>query len=476
MDKQPEQPPVINESWRAMPDTHARFVSNGAWRPYPYLLKISDAIVHAINKGNGLIVINLPPRHGKSEFVSYHLPLWYLDLYPDRRVILSTHTAALSRKFGRRVRNSLLGSDLTHTEVAEDSQAAEEWETKQGGGMVSVGVGGSLTGKGGHLLIVDDPIKNWEEADSEVFQNRNIDWFKTTLWTRREPGAVVVVLMTRWHKKDLAGYILSLGQGAEIAVKAQHLRFPATAEGGDLLNRQPGEPLCPERYDAEALREIRVVEGSRHYAGLYQQSPVDEGNALINKQWFRYYENRPAVCRSLITIDQAFSEKKDADYTVLTQTLTDTAGNLFVWEYQRRRVSIKGFIELLFAMVERAVGLDKVVIEIPVNENPDNSAIVMLIKAEMAERDVYFPLLPVKPLKDKIARATKFIHMCGQGKVFFRRGQVELEDELLAFPTGDHDDIVDTLSNAAIYMTKAAEDRRGKGVVSDYDPHAAAGS
>lgn len=460
----------ITDLWRMAPDTHARVVSQGKWQPYPYLIKISNVILERINKGSGLILISLPPRHGKSEFVSYHLPLWFLDLYPDRRVILSTHTASLSRKFGRRVRNALLGPGPTLTEVAEDSQAAEEWETKEGGGMVSVGVGGSLTGKGGDLLIVDDPVKNWEEADSEVFQARNIDWFKTTLWTRREPGAVVVVLMTRWHRKDLAGYILSPEINGQLNSRIIHLRFPAVAESGDPLNRQPGEPLCSERYDADALKEIRAIEGSRHFAGLYQQSPVDEGTALFQKQWFRYFTERPQIYRSMIVVDQAFSQKKDADYTVLTHVLIDLAGNIYVWEYVRKRVKITAFIDLLFDMVDRSIGLDKVVIEIPVNENAENSAIVILIKSEMATRETYFTLLPVPARKDKVARATKIIHMTGQGKVFFRAGMTEMEDELLAFPTGDHDDIVDTLSNAAIHMTKPISAGQGE-ILSDYDPY-----
>jgi hypothetical protein len=458
---------AIKDAWRAYPEQHAQMISDGRWTPYPYLLMIADTIRNAIHRGSGLILVNLPPRHGKSEFISYHLPTWYLDLYPKRRVVLATHTVSLSRKYGRRVRNSLLGDEPTLTEVAEDSQAAEEWETKEGGGMVSVGVGGSLTGKGGHLLIVDDPVKNWEEADSEVFQARNIDWFKTTLWTRREPKAVVVVLMTRWHRKDLTGFILDLHKSGALTTKIEHLRFPAVAEGGDPLDRQPGEPLCEERYNAEALREIRVVEGSRHFAGLYQQSPVDEGQALFQKQWFRYYDAKPQAFRSLITIDQAFSEKKDADYTVLTQTLSDADGNLYLWEYVRRRVSIVGFIVLLFEMVARAVGLTKVVIEIPVNETPDNSAIVKLINDEMAKRDVYFTLEPVRPHRDKPARATKLVHMTAQGRFFLRANMTEAEDELLAFPTGDHDDIVDTLANAALHMTNAAREQAGGGHQAD---------
>lgn len=468
---------LASNAWRCAPDTHARYITGGAWQAYPYLRRVSDEILNAINRGAGIIVVNLPPRHGKSEFISYHVPLWFLDLWPDRRVILATHTASLSRKFGRRVRNSLLEQDLpTMTEVSDDSQAAEEWETKHGGGMVSVGVGGSLTGKGGHLLIVDDPVKNWEEADSEVFQERNIDWFKTTLWTRREPGAVVVILMTRWHKKDLAGFLLSLkGSNSELKTNVVHLCFPATALADDPLGRQPGEALCRERYDEDALKEIRIVEGSRHYAGLYQQQPVDEGNAIFNRQWFRYCDEAPRVFRSIITIDQAFSEKKTADYTVLLHSLIDPQNNLYVWEYVRRRVAIPGFIELLFAMAQRSVGLEKVVVEIAVNENPNNSAICLLIRQAMVDRDVYFNLVPVPARKDKITRATKAVHMMSQGKIFFRNNMTELEDELLSFPTGDHDDIVDTLSNAAIHMGVGAAANSGDArpvghAVHEYDP------
>lgn len=460
---------ALPDTWLSWPHTHARVVSQFNWQPYPYLIMISRAIVAAIHRGGGIILVNIPPRHGKSEFISYHLPRWYLDIFPQNRVVLATHTATLSRYYGRRVRNALLGDrDCSLAEVAEDSQAAEEWQTTAGGGMVSVGVGGSLTGKGANLGIVDDPVKNWEEADSETFQARNIDWFKTTLYTRREPGAVIIVLMTRWHRKDLTGFILDLkNAGALENTRIEHLRFPAVAEPGDPLGRQPGDALCPERYTEADLRDIRIVEGARHFAGLYQQSPVDEGSAKFLKQWFRYYDAKPVPCRALITVDQAFSEKKDADYTVITHTLSDKDGNLYVWEYFRRRVSIKAFMILLFDMVARAVGLDGVVIEIPANESPENSAIVNAINAEMAARDIYFTLVPVRPQKDKLARATKLIHMAGQGKFFLRANMQEAEDELENFPNGDHDDIVDTLSNAALHLQKAVDERGGSGHVWD---------
>lgn len=454
MRRQPKAPKA-EQGWRGLPDTHARFISQYAWKAYPYLPLIGDAIFEARQAGGGCILVNLPPRHGKSEFISYHVPLWFLDNYPGERVILATHTADLSHNYGRRVRNTATGNKAINFKVADDSQAADEWHTTEGGGMKSVGVRGGLSGFGGNLVIVDDPVKDWREADSETFQKETVDWFKTVLWTRREPGAVVVVLMTRWHKKDLAGWLLSPEAQEALGERFRLIRLPALAERDDLLGRAEGEALCPDRFNVKQLTEIRGLLSSRHWLGLYQQRPTEEGGGLFKAHWLKTCTQKPAHYRTYITTDSAFSEKKQADYSVITTTLVDELNNLHAWEYARGRISITSFINALFDAVERAVNLQGAWVEMPVNETEENSAIGLLIRQEMNKRGVYFALNLVKPVGDKVSRAQKLIGMAANGHLFLREGMRDAHDELEEFPFGDHDDIVDTLSVAANVATAA---------------------
>ena len=433
--------PKPERVWRGLPDTHAAHISGGAWKAYPYLPLIGDAIVEAREAGGGCILVNLPPRHGKSEFISYHVPLFWLDNRPGDRVILATHTADLSHKYGRLVRNTATQHPDIRFKAADDSQAADEWYTPQGGGMKSVGVRGAISGFGGNLIIVDDPVKDWREADSETFQKETIDWFKTTLWTRREPGAVVIVLMTRWHKKDLAGWLLSDEAQEALGERFKHMCFPALSE--------QGEALCPERFNVKQLTEIRGLLSTRHWLGLYQQRPTQEGGGLFRSHWLKKFYVKPQHYRTYITTDSAFSEKKQADYTVITTSMIDERGNLYAWEYARGRISITSFINALFDAVERAVNLQGAWVEIPVNENEENSAIGLLIRQEMQKRGVYFSLTLLRPVGDKVSRAQKLIGMASNGQLFLREGMREALEELEEFPNGDHDDIVDTLSQAA---------------------------
>ena len=435
--------------WRGLPDTHAIHISKGAWRPYPYLPMIGDAIVEAINAGGGCILVNIPPRHGKSEFISYHIPLWFLDNNPAKRVILATHTADLSHNYGRRVRNTASENKEIIFKVADDSQSADEWHTTAGGGMNDAGVRGGLSGFGGNLIIVDDPVKDWREADSETFQKETVDWFKTVLWTRREPGAVVVVLMTRWHKKDLAGWLLSPEAQEALGERFKLICLPALAERDDPVGRNEGEALCPERFNVKQLAEIRGLLSSRHWLGLYQQRPTEEGGGLFKAHWLKTCTQKPLYYRTYITTDSAFSEKKQADYSVITTTRVDENKHLYAWEYARGRISITSFINALFDAVDRAVNLQGAWIEIPVNENEDNSAIGLLIRQEMNKRGVFFALNLVKPVGDKVSRAQKLVGMAANGHLFLREGMRDALEELEEFPNGDHDDIVDTLSAAA---------------------------
>jgi len=266
--------------WRAMPHTFAAVASGGRWKPWRHLVYISRIVTNAIRKGGGRIIINCPPRHGKSELISFWTPAWFLDLFPDKRVMLTAYGDAFAADWGRKVRNEMATNPLCLTKLREDSASASRWHTPQDGGMVTAGVGGAISGRGGDLVILDDPVKNWQEAHSYVHQQRFRDWFTSTLYTRMEPEATMIVLMTRWNERDPTAYLLE-----DHADDWIHIRLPALAEEGDVLGRKAGEPLCPERYDVEALTAIRAGATAGPWAAMYQQAPQEFGEGRLYHQF-----------------------------------------------------------------------------------------------------------------------------------------------------------------------------------------------
>lgn len=229
----------------------------------------------------------MPPRHGKSYTISSPLPAWYLGNWPDRRVMLGSHTAELSTGFGRKARDLLsrFGPQFFGVSVREDSRAADRWEVaRHGGEMYSLGIGGPATGRGADLLILDDFCKNAEEALSPTYRQKAWDWYTTTWLTRKQPGASEVIVATRWHDDDLIGRRLADLKGESVRV----LRLPAIAEEDDELGRAPGEALWPDKYPLARLEEIKRTQ-SFWFNALYQQRPTPLGGTLFRSDWFKRF-------------------------------------------------------------------------------------------------------------------------------------------------------------------------------------------
>ncbi|NLE76759.1 MAG: terminase, partial [Chloroflexi bacterium] len=231
--------------------------------PYQRLLR---GRLQAVTRGEcRRLMLFLPPRHGKSELVTVRYPVWRLAHEPGLRVIVGAYNQTLANKFSRKARRVAQGAGLR---LSPERSAVEDWELARGGSLRAVGVGGGITGQGGDLIVIDDPVKSREEANSEAYRERVFDWYTDDLYTRLEPGGAAILIMTRWHEDDLAGRILRSEDGPNW----EALSLPAEAEEGDVLGRAVGEALCPARYDVAALREIRTVLG-RSYWALYQQRP-----------------------------------------------------------------------------------------------------------------------------------------------------------------------------------------------------------
>ena len=266
-------------AWRFTPHTFAEVMSGGAWLPYRWLCYVGNIIAEAVAEGDGRVIVNCPPRHGKSHLLSHWTPVWFLDNLPHRNIILTSYEAGVAMNWGRLVRNEFERNPACRTRLREDSTSASRWHSTTGGGMVTAGAGGPITGLGGDLLIVDDPHKSWAEAHSPLYQERVWEWFTSTFYTRCEPGATIMVVMQRWAEDDLTGRLLARHED-----HWRHISLPALAEDNDPLGRAPGEALCPERYPREALLKIRKAVGAAVWQALYQQEPGGTGQG-------RAYEN-----------------------------------------------------------------------------------------------------------------------------------------------------------------------------------------
>jgi predicted phage terminase large subunit-like protein len=453
---------------RVSPALLARYL-DPSFRVPPHVQLMSREIRKAVTAGSGRLIISMPPRHGKSWMCSYWTPAWVLEVWPEWDVIMAGYGAAYATEWGRRVRNTLLDNeDRLLVKVADDSAAADQWNTREGGSMRTVGVGGPLRGRGAHVLIVDDPIKDAEEARSEVMRQKLWEWWTETAGSRLEPEGTLIVVMTRSHEDDMVGRLLA----AEDAGNWTHLCFPAIAEEADVLGREPGDPLWPGRFDAEALAEIRTRVGSYAFAGEYQQRPAPAGGAIFLRRNFRYLTlqgdyyilhdpergNRRIArssCWRAQVADTALKDKTTSDYTVVLTFAVTQTGELLVLDVARDRLEVPQQLAYLRAQ-QRKWGPRWLGVE-------DKASGTGLLQTA---RQGGHPFRPLAAVTDKIDRAQPAATLCENGAIYFLRDAPWLNDfeaELLVFPNGTYDDQVDTLGYAVREMTTSVSLLRGDG-------------
>lgn len=284
------------------PASFAEWASRGGWKRARHLQHLSRALTDAAFTPGSRTLVIAPPRHGKSELCSHYTPAWYLSLFPARRVMLATYGVEFGREWGRKVRNTIAEHQLLGVRLAEDSKAASRWNTLENGGMFCTGVDGDATGRGAELLIVDDPVKNAEEAQSSTIQARNWDWWRSTIRTRTQPNAAIFVIGTRWDDNDLIGKLLSAwrsGPNAEGYENWNVIFLPAVWDGAnvfsepaeDQLGRQPGDALWPEQWPSTALDEIRRAVGDFWWTSLYQGRPTPLGGGILKETSWNYWQH-----------------------------------------------------------------------------------------------------------------------------------------------------------------------------------------
>lgn len=416
---------------------------NWAWPHIQYVREHLDKVTSGEIKR---LIIELPPRHGKSELATIRYPVYRLERDPKTRVIVGAYNQTLAEKFSRKARRIA----RTRLQLSQERQSAEDWETTDGGGFRAVGVGGGVTGQGGDLIIVDDPVKNREEAESLTYRDKVWDWFTNDLYTRQEPGCAIVVIMTRWHKDDLVGRILESSTGKDWTVVC----LPAEAEKGDPLGRNEGAALCPDRYPLNVLADIRKVLG-RDYTALYQQRPQPREGGMFKDFWFKRVDAVPRQARRVRWWDMAATDD-GGDWTV--GLLMAEAGGMYYiedvvrgqWASGERNAKIRATAESDRAKYGRVAYWGA---QDPGSAGKDAAAafvrllagFVVATEQETGPKDVR-----AEPLAAQVGAgdANTGDDKTGNVAVLHADWTATLIDEFCDFPTGTHDDQVDAGSNA----------------------------
>ncbi len=412
------------------------------------------------NKESPRLMLFMPPRHGKSTLASIAFPAWHLGRNPDHEFISCSYSGSLAMSFSRKVRQVLREPGykkvFEETRLDKDSQSVESWQTTQAGGYVAAGVGGGITGKGAHILLIDDPIKNREDAESENNREATWDWYTSTAYTRLAPGGGILVILTRWHDDDLAGRLLMASENG--ADDWEVVKYPALAEEDEEF-RKEGEPLHPERYTIESLEKIQKAIGPRDWTALYQQNPVSDEGDYFTRDMIQYYDPPDLDydrLRYYTAWDLAIGQRDRNDYSVGMTVGIDEYDNMFVVDVIRGRYDGFELVEKILDFYEQwrpgVIGIEKGHIEM---------AIGPFLQKRVSERGLhsaYFKDLKVGR-RDKEARARAIQGRMQQGRVFFPENAVwtgPLVAELLRFPNGVHDDQVDALAWVGLMMSEYA--------------------
>ena len=413
--------------------------------------KMARAFERVANGDIKRLIINMPPRHTKSEFASYLLPAWFLGRFPHKKVIQTSHTAELAVGFGRKVRN-LVDSEAYRrlfpaVELQSDSKAAGRWNTNHGGDYFAIGVGGAVTGKGADILIIDDPHSEQEatiaETNPEVY-DKTYEWYTSGPRQRLQPGGAIVVVMTRWSKKDLTGQVVKAAaqrQGEDWEV----IDFPAILPSG--------EPLWPEFWKLEELEALRTELPNAKWQAQYMQQPTSDVSAIIKREWWQWWEkDDPPFCDFLIqSWDTAFLKTERSDYSACT------TWGIFYWPDTNGRDQVNIIALNAFKKRMEFPELKQRAYEEYQDWQPDS----LIVEAKAAGSPLIFELratgIPVQeytPSKgnDKIARLNAVADIFASGRVWVPRTHwaEELVEEVASFPSGEHDDLVDSMTQALL--------------------------
>lgn len=466
---------LMEHGFRLTPATLAMRTSMGRWIAAKHLAYVSKIVATELHKGNARIIVSMPPRHGKSEFLSVNVPIWVLDQWPWWRIIMTSYGVELSSDFSRKARDTMLEEEnsFLNCHIRDDARSVTNFITTNGGGIVAAGVGGPITGKGMNLGGVDDYVKNAEDALSPTNRQKVWDWYRTTFYTRLEPNGNIIVTATRWDVDDLIGRLLKFNLDEYI-----YVRLPAFAEDDDPLGRKYGEPLWPERYDVTALTRIKETLGNYWFEALYQQNPresmqddargskikvmdLNELPPLSELKCHRAWDFAGTEVPKGVTL----TASEDPDYTVGAKIAFHKAtGRFIILDINRDRKSPNGN-EIEVRGVAIADGIET---PITLEREPGSAGIAFVdnYKTNVLPGFMVDDVYPSGPIE---ARASAFVAAIEAGRVWMVKApwNTHVTAEANSFPLGKHDDI---MSAASIAFNKLAVYATGPVVWGDLTP------
>ena len=397
------------------------------------------------------LMVFMPPRHGKSQLVSRLFPAYLLHQHQDKWVGMNCYGADLAYGFSR---NSREFYTRAGGELSDDAAAVKFWQTRGEGGLWAAGVGGAITGRGFHVGAIDDPLKNAEEATSTTIREKHKSWYESTFYTREEPGGAIVLIMTRWHEDDLAGWLLSQ---EEVEPEGWHIiNFDAIYEGPRLFPetctveedwRKPGEALCPERYDIEKLEKIKAKVGSYFWGALYQQRPSPLEGGLFKRDNWKYYQQLPGrFDRVILSWDMAFKETKGGSF-VVGQVWGQVGAEFYLLDQVRDRMDFAATVAAVKAMVAKWPNASAKLVE----DKANGSAVISHLRREVPG------LVAVQPKGGKEVRAVAVSPYVEAGNVYLPVPQLapwigDYVDEFARFPNAGVDAQVDATTQALTYL------------------------
>lgn len=429
------------------PGDFAASLSGGDWKHAAHLDLLSSRLRAVERREIRKLMVSMPPRHGKSMLIDIFLPLWWLAKHPKDQIILAGYGETFARSWGAKVRDLVIEhSEKLNLQLNRDKTAADEWAVTAGGGLFTVGVGGGVTGRGANLLIVDDPIKNDEEANSKAYRDSMWDWWQATVSTRLEPGGCVVVVATRWHQDDLLGRIEENNDGSwEI------LKIPAIAEKNDVLGRAEGEALWPERfYDDPDYSKKKSGMSPYWWSALYQQRPSPEGGGKLLRDWWRFYVTAPDKFDQVIqSWDLALKDKKTSDFSV-GQVWGRKGASLYLLAQARGHYSMADVVKHM-KHFQAAYGAVLKLVE--------DTAMGPILKQTMQHE--VSGIVPVSVIKtSKMSRVENAIPYLMGGNIYLPENESgtkqkwvwDFIEECAAFDKGTHDDQVDAFAHAIGFL------------------------
>lgn len=442
---QAEQQEEAKESYTA----YVEYAHDGLYQHVTHTKWLCDQIQHAIDEKkrmragdiptkNQYIVLSIPPRHSKSMTITETLPSYYLGHFPNDRVIEGSYSTTFAQKFGKKNKSKLSrhGKELFDVELSKESNSATDWDLEgYRGGMISRGILAGVTGEGADLMIIDDPIKNREEADSEVYREKLWNEWVDSFSTRLHPGAIVIVIMTRWHEDDLVGRLLNAEYGDVLPWKV--INLPLEAEEEDLLGREKGEPLWPERYGYDFIEQRKKYKSS--FNSLYQGRPTSQEGNVIKRAWWKYYEVLPQMAMKIMSVDATFKDGDDNDF-VSIQVWGKSGVKAYLIDRLKARMDFPATLQAIQNMRAKHSDVRGIFIE----DKANGPAIISMLSNKLPG------IIPVRPDGGKVARVNAITPYLEAGNVYIPRTDWihDFVEECASFPNGKHDDDVDSMSQA----------------------------